>query len=183
MDLSPAKHEILEALLLHDKPVKAAQLAKEMGKKFPAVQMHLIGLVKMGHAEAPQKGQYLISANGKKTLGLTETAKEKAQKILAKTTPDESFHFYAGIGKPLNVYAHDLLEFCDKVSQVRAESVEFHLSRGDFEAWFNALGDVELAKKIALLKGRKMKAEELQEKIREITANRYAYLSRVAGTC
>jgi hypothetical protein len=183
MDLSPAKYEILEALLLHYKPVKAVQLAKELGKEFPAVQMHLIGLVKIGHAESPQKGQYFISANGKKALGLPETTKEKAQKILAKATSNEAFHFYAGIGKPLNVYAHDLLEFCDKVSQVRAESVEFHLNRGDFEVWFKALGDVELAKKIALLNGRKMKAEELQEKIREITANHYACLSRVAGPC
>jgi hypothetical protein len=176
MDLSPAKHEILEALFLHDKPVKAAQLAKEMGKEFPAVQMHLIGLVKMGDAESPQKGQYLISVNGKKALGLPEITREKAKKILAKAPSEKAFHFYAGIGKPLNVYAHDLLEFCDKVSQVEAESVEFHLSRGDFEAWFNALGDEELARKIALLKGRKMKAEELREKIREFTANRYECL-------
>lgn len=183
MDLSTAKHEILEALLLHDKPVKAAQLAKDIEKEFPAVQMHLIGLVKMGYAESPQKGQYLLSANGKKALGLPETTKEKAQKILAKAPPDKAFYFYAGIGKPLNVYAHDLLEFCDKVGQVRAESVEFHFSRGDFEAWFNALGDVELAKKIAMLSGRKMKADELREKIREITANRYACLSRIAGPC
>src|SRR3989304_9105031 len=130
MDLSPAKHEILEALLLHDKPVKAAQLAKDMGKEFPAVQMHLIGLVKMGYAESPQKGQYLISANGKKALGLTETTKEKAKKILAKTPPEKAFHFYAGIGKPLNQSVHSLQEFSDKIATIKVETVEFHLNRG-----------------------------------------------------
>lgn len=181
MDLSPAKCEILEALLLHDKPVKAAQLAKDMGKEFPAVQMHLIGLVKMGYAESPQKGQYIISANGKKALGLPETTKETAQKILAKTPPERAFHFYAGIGKPLNIYVHDLLEFCDKVSQVKAESVEFHLSRGDFEAWFKSLGDLELAKKTALLKKKKMEAEEFRVKLRELVEARCMVLSKIVG--
>jgi hypothetical protein len=32
MDLSPVKLEILQALLLFDKPVKALQVAKEVGK-------------------------------------------------------------------------------------------------------------------------------------------------------
>ena len=29
-------------------------------------------------------------------------------------------------------------------------SLEFHLKRGDFEAWFKGLGDEELAKKIGI---------------------------------
>ena len=178
MDLSPAKHEILEALLLHDKPVKAAQLAKDMGKEFPAVQMHLIGLVKMGYAESPQKGQYLISANGKKALGLPETTKEKAKKILAKTPPEKAFHFYAGIGKPLNQSVHSLQEFSDKIATIKVETVEFHLNRGDFEAWFNSLGDMELSKKIALLKGKKLAGEELRSKLRDIVETRCTALAQ-----
>ena len=181
MDLTPAKCEILDALSFHDKPVKAAQLAKEMGKEFPAVQMHLIGLAKMGYADSPQKGQYLISANGKKALDLPEITREKALTILAQTPPDVAFHFYAGIGKPLNIYAHDLLEFCGKVSQVKAESVEFHLSRGDFEAWFKSLGDIELAKKTALLKKKKTKAEEMTVKLRELVEDRCVVLSKIVG--
>ena len=181
MDLSPAKCEILEALLLHDKPVKAAQIASEMGKPFPAVQMHLIGLTKMGFADSAQKGTYLISTNGKKALGLPEVTKEKAFEILAQTPRERAFHFYAGIGKPLNVYAHDLLEFCDKVNQVKAESIVFHLSRGDFEAWFKGLGDLELAKKTSLLKERKMTAEELRVKLRELAGDRCLALSKLVG--
>jgi hypothetical protein len=179
MDLSSAKCEIMEALLLHDKPVKAAQLAKEIGNEFRAVQMHLIGLAKMGYAESSVKGQYLISANGKKTLGLPEITKEKALTILASTPLTKAFHFYAGIGKPLNVYAHDLSEFCDKLSKVTVDSIEFHLCRGDFEAWFKFLGDLELAKKAALLKEKKMGGEELRVKLRELSEDRCLALSHI----
>jgi DNA-binding transcriptional ArsR family regulator len=181
MDLPSAKCEIMEALLLHDKPVKAAQLAKDIGKEFRAVQMHLIGLAKMGYAESPQKGQYLISAKGKKALGIPEDTKEKALTILAATPLTKAFHFYAGIGKPLNVYAHDLLEFCDKLSKVTADSVEFHLRRGDFEAWFKFIGDLELAKKAAVLKEKKMSGEELRVKLRELSEDRCLALSQIVG--
>ena len=180
MDLSPVKCEVLEALLLHDKPVKAAQLAKEMQKDFPAIQMHLIGLTKMGYVDSPQKGQYLISANGKKALEMPEPTKEKALAILASVHREKAFHFYAGIGKPVNIYAHNLPEFFDKVDQVKLDSVEFHLSRGDFEAWFKSLGDMELAKKTALLKTRKMKPEEMKAKLRELVESRCLELSKIA---
>ena len=71
MDLSQIKCEVLEALLLHQNPVKAEQVAKEMGKERPAVQMHLIGLTKAGYVQSPLKGQYLISEEGKESAWLT----------------------------------------------------------------------------------------------------------------
>ncbi len=181
MDFSPVKREILEALLLHEKPAKAAEVAKEILKEQRAVQMHLIGLVKMGYAESPQKGHYIISENGKKALGLQELTKENALSILAQTPRDKAFHFYIGIGKPLNIYAHDLLEFCDQVNKVNADSIKFHTERGDFETWFVALGDIELATRISLLKRRKLSGEETRQRIREIVENRCIMLSKIVG--
>jgi hypothetical protein len=181
MDLSPVKREALEALLLHDKPVKAAQLAKEMQKEFPAIQMHLIGLAKIGYVDSPQKGHYVISAVGKKALDLPEPTKDEAMAILAPASSDKAFHFYAGVGEPLNVYAKDLLEFCDRVSEVALDSLEFHLRRGDFEAWFRSLGDVELAKKTGLLKTKKMEAEEMSVKLRELVEFRCLGLAEIVG--
>jgi hypothetical protein len=181
MDLSPIKREVLEALLLHDKSVKAAQLAKEMGKEFPATQMHLIGLVRMGYAESPQKGAYVISEKGKKALDLPEVTKEKALAILAQTPSEKAFHFYTGIGKPLNVHAHDLLEFCDRLNQVNSESFDFHLNRGDFEAWFQSLGDAELVKKTVLLKKKKNNPEELRDEIRKLAEGRCLELAKIVG--
>ncbi len=180
MDLSPDKREILEALLLHEKPVKAAQVAKEIAKDPRAVQMHLIGLTRMDYADSPEKGQYKISINGKKALGLPEDTLDVASAILSQK-PNAAFHFYAGIGKPLQVYAKSLTDFCDKIEQVSLDSVEFHMNRGDFEAWFKSLGDLELTKKTALLKERKFSGEELRAKIRETARNRCEALSRIAG--
>jgi DNA-binding transcriptional ArsR family regulator len=177
MSLSPEKREILETMLLHDKPVSAAQIAKESGKKFPSVMMHLIGLTRMGYANSPEKGQYAITEKGKEVLGMPEINKEIARAILADTSRDKAFHFYAGIGKPLSLYAHSLKDFCDKILKVSVDSIEFHVNRGDFEAWFAGLGDVELARKTALLKEKKMVGEELRRKLYEIVENRCIILA------
>ncbi len=181
MDLSPAKREILEALLLHDKPAKAMAIAKEIGAEFPAVSMHLIGLARAGYASSPQKGTYLIAEKGKTALGLPETTKEKAASILALRPIDRAFHFYADIGKPLNLYAQGLPQFCDNISKVTVESAEFHFARGDFEAWFASIGDVELAKKASLLKNKKLGGEELRQRLREMADNRIKALSSIVG--
>ena len=181
MDLSLAKLKVLETLLLYDEPVKAAQIAKELGTDQKAVQMHLIGLVRIGYAETPKKGQYVISENGKRSLGIPEVTKEKALTILAQNPHEKAFHFYVEVGKPLSVYASDLLDFCDKLGKVSLESVEFHFARGDFEAWFRFLGDEELSKKMELLKRKKTISEELRTKIRQVTENRCLLLARRTG--
>jgi intein/homing endonuclease len=177
MSLSSVRHEILEAMLLHDKPVKAAQIAEETGKKFPAVMMHIIGLTRMGYANSPEKGLYAITERGKNALGIPEIDKETAKAILADTPQDKAFHFYADMGKPLDYYAYSLQDFCDKILKIGVDSIEFHVNRRDLESWFAGLGDAELAKKIALLKEKKMAGEELRRKLHEIAYNRRAALA------
>ncbi len=181
MSLSPIKHEILETMLLHDKPARATQIAKETGKEFPAVMMHLIGLTRMGYTNSPEKGQYAITEKGKNALGITETSREKAIAILANMAHDKTFHFYAAVGKPLSLRAHSLQDFCEKILKVSVDSIEFHTNRGDFKAWFTGLGDAELAKKTELLKERKIGGEELRRKLHEIVDNRCAVLAKQAG--
>ena len=178
MDLSPAKCEILRALLINGEPTKAAQVANEVGKEFHSVNMHLIGLKRIGYASSPEKGTYSITEKGKIALGLPEISREKALSLLAKTPREKAFHFYAGIGKPLNLYAHDLPEFCERITKVGTESVWFHVARGDFEAWFASLGDTELARKTALLKERKLSGEDLRVKLGKIVENRCNELSK-----
>jgi Ribonuclease R winged-helix domain len=184
MDLPTVKLEILEVLLLHEKPVKATTVAKELGKEgkeIRAVQTRLFGLVRAGLAESPEKGQYTISQKGKISLGLPEVTKEKAHEILTKTPSDKAFHFYVGIGKPLHVYAYDLSDFCNKLNAVDLNTVSFHMERGDFEAWFKMLGDNEMAKKAALLKSRKLSGEELRDTLHALLGNRCIMLSEIAG--
>jgi DNA-binding transcriptional ArsR family regulator len=180
MSLSPTKYEILETMLLYDRPLRAIQVAKEIGKEFPSVMMHIIGLTRMGYTSSPEKGQYTITEKGKKALGVPEINSENAITILAQVLQRKSFHFYASEGKPLNLYARSLQDFCDKILKVNANSIEFHLNRGDFEAWFAGLGDVELTKKAALLREKKMIGEGLRMKLREIVENRRIVLANEA---
>lgn len=179
MELTSTKREILEAVLLHIKPVKATIVAKEMGKDFPPVMMHLIDLTRKGYTQSIKKGHYLITENGKKAIGLPMPNKETATKILTPVSRENAFHFYADIGKPLNIYAMSLKDFCEKLNKVDTKSIEFHINRGDFEAWFKCLGDGELAKKSALIKDRKLSGEELKLKLVEIVENQYLMLSKM----
>jgi DNA-binding transcriptional ArsR family regulator len=180
MSLSPVKREILETLLLHDKPTKAAQIAKESEKKFPAIMVHFIWLTRMGYAHSPEKGLYVITEKGKNALGIPAIDKETAKAILADTPQDKAFHFYADMGKPLDYYAYGLPDFCDKILKISVASIEFHLNRGDLELWFTGLGDMELVRKIALLKEKKLGGEELRTRLHEIVENRRIVLATQA---
>ena len=181
MSLSPIKQEILKIMLLHEKPMKAMEIAKETKKEFPPVMMHLLGLVRMGYVSSPEKGQYVITEKGKDALGIPETSKEKATAILAYAPHDKAFHFYGDVGKPLNLHAHNLRDFANKLERADIASIEFHTKRGDFEAWFNGLGDVELAKRVALLKQKNVVGEDLRRQLREIVEQRYIALAKLAG--
>jgi hypothetical protein len=179
MSLSPVKHLILETMWQLDKPAKASDIAKEAGLAFPPVMMHILGLAKMKYARTVEKGTYTIAEEGRRTLGLPQISREKAAEILAYLPVDKSFHFYADIGKPLNIYAASLGDFCDKLAKVDVSSLEFHLNRGDFQAWFASLSDLELAKRTLLLRERKVLGEELRSKLYETVKNRCNVLIRM----
>jgi hypothetical protein len=167
-------------MLLNEKPMKAIEIAGEIKMKFPPVMMHLLGLARMGYVSSPEKGQYVISEKGKEALGIPEINKEKATAILAYSPHDKAFSFYAEVGKPLNLHAHNLRDFANKVEKADLASIEFHAKRGDFEIWFNGLGDVELAKKVALLKQKNVVGEDLRMQLHEIVLQRYITLAKLA---
>jgi len=178
MSISPVKRLVLETMWLLDRPAKAREIAKEAGLAFPPVMMHILGLTKLGHVEMQEKGMYAITESGKKLLGLPEISKNKATEILAYLPMEKSFQFYADIGKPLNIHAASLNDFCDKIQKVNVSSIEFHINRGDFEAWFAGLGDAELARKTLLIREEKMAGEDLRKKLYEIVKSRCDLLSR-----
>ena len=114
MSLSPAKQEILETMLLNEKPMKAIEIANESKKEFPPTMMHLLGLTRMGFVRSPEKGQYIITEKGKNALGISETDKEKAVAILGYAAHDRAFNFYINVGNPLNLHAHNLRDFASE---------------------------------------------------------------------
>lgn len=180
MSLSLIKQEILESMLIIDKPARATQIAEETGKEFKPVMMHILGLTRMGYTFSPEKGQYTITEKGKQALGLPKTAPEDARAIIAQTPPNKAFHFYFDIGKPSNLYATSLPDFSSKILKVDVDSINFHLNRGDFEAWFKEMGDFELAKKVELLKRKKIIGIELSKKLWELVENRRLALTALA---
>ncbi len=181
MSLSPIKQEILETMLLNGKPQKAMDIAKEAKKEYQPVNMHLLGLIKMGYVAMPEKGLYAITEKGKRSLGIPETTQEKAVAILAYAPHDKAFNFYATFGKPLSIHAHSLRDFANKLDRADLASVEFHIQRGDFEAWFKGLGDEELAKKTALLKKKVAVAEDLCKQLHNVVEQRYLELVKLSG--
>ena len=181
MSLSPVKTEILETMLLTEKPIKAVEIAVESKKEFPPTMMHLLGLTRMGYVSSPEKGLYEITEKGKSVLGISETSKEKAIAILAYAAHDRAFNFYSTVGKPLSLHAHNLRDFANKLDKADLTSIEFHMQRGDFEAWFKMLGDEELAKKISLLKKRNVVGENLRKKLHIVVEKRYLDLAKLAG--
>ncbi len=181
MSLSSIKQEILETMLLNGKPEKAIDIAKEAKKEYQPTNMHLLGLIKMGYVAMPEKGLYAITEKGKKMLGITGITKEKADAILAYAPHDKAFNFYATFGKPLNIHAHSLRDFANKLDRADLASVDFHMQRGDFEAWFKGLGDEELAKKTILLKKRIVVGETLRKQLQEIVEHRYLELVKLSG--
>jgi hypothetical protein len=179
MNLSPTKCEILETMLFYDRPLRPIHIAKGIGKEFPSVMMHIIGLTRLGYTTSTEKGYYTITERGKRVIGIPTIDREKALTVLAQRPYGESFHFYASEGKPLEIHANSLRDFCMKMLAVDLESIRFHLQHGDFEAWFAGLGDVELAKKTALLKEKKMIGQELRMRLRQIVENRSKTLARI----
>jgi len=143
--------------------------------------MHLLGLIRMEYVNSPEKGQYLITERGKKAIGVQETSKEKALAILSYSPHDKAFNFYLSLGKPLNLHAHNLKDFANKLYRADAASVNFHLQRGDFESWFKGLGDAKLAKKTVLLKQRNFVGEDLRKRLTDIVEQRYLELTELAG--
>ncbi len=85
-----------------------------------------------------------------------------------------SFHFYQGMGQPLDLTARTLAEFYKIIKEVSVESLEFHLYRDDFENWLNqACKEPETAQEIGALKAEGLKGEDLRVQILKVLNSKY----------
>jgi hypothetical protein len=179
MSLSPIKQEILSSMLLNQQPQTAQDIAQDIQKELQPVTINLLGLQNMGYV-LNEKDHYTLTKSGKQILGIPELTKEKAEAILAYAPHDKAFNFYAADNQPLHVHAHNLRDFTTKLEKVDLASIEFHLKRGDFEAWFSCIGDEELTKKTILLKQKNLPSKELLSQLQIITKQRYIELAKLA---
>jgi hypothetical protein len=99
-------------------------------------------------------------------------------KILRTVPYEKGFHFYTAPSKFTGETATSLDSFEKKLHIVLADSVNFHLQRGDFQKWIeDTLGDDELAKRINLIKIT-LPVEDLRRELLAIVQTRIANLRR-----
>jgi DNA-binding Lrp family transcriptional regulator len=136
-------------------------------------------MVGLNPSQTIERMQDLVNGGLIRKVGGGYGITEKGKAILKAITPvpkDTAFHFYTGVGQPTGFSAESLKDFYEIVKRVAAESLDFHLYRGDFENWIkNALKDVTLADELASLKSAVLKGEELRQKILKAIATRYGF--------
>jgi len=59
------------------------------------------------------------------------------------------------------------------------KSIEFHIPRKDFELWIRSLGDLELSKKLELLRMRHLSGENLRKEVYETVNSRIEELTNL----
>ena len=108
----------------------------------------------------------------------TIPSKAPVKNILRNLASHEAFHFYIGIGKPINRTATSLMDFVEKLRTVDIHSVEFHFQRQDFEKWLkDTVGDDQLSRRIGGIE-RKISGEVLRNEIIRIIKGRVDEIKR-----
>ena len=82
---------------------------------------------------------------------------------------DKGFHFYLTINKPLGIVARSIAELPGIMRNLPAESIAFHLKRGDLAYWIRTMFYwEELARELEELGKKDLSVEELKRKAIEI---------------
>ena len=170
--ISKVKKQILSLMWEAEKPITLKEVSEKIGCKARSANMHLLGLVKLGHVSKSKKGYYRITNSGREAIGFPKINKRFAEKALSKPSAEKAFHFFRGIDQPTGILSDSLVDLCDKIKTLDIEPIEFHMSRGDFENWVSSLGDVELAKRLRMVRQRNLAGQTLKERIYETLRSR-----------
>ena len=127
----------------------------------------------LGRRLTSRKAMFLAMTNGYRM------SSARASTILREVPPEKAFYFYRAIDKPLHVSARSLTEFLERISTVEPASLAFHSNRKDFENWISMLGDDDLAKKLAGVRGARLRDEPLRTRLYSTTKDRVDQLSRL----
>ncbi len=166
MRLNPIKHKILEEMAKDEKARTPKDIAKSVELNFSSCMMHLLGLKKAGYVSSPDKGHYRITSQGKEILK-PGIGREEALFLLSPVAPEKAFHFYNGVHQPTHIRVNSLRDLNEKLTHVDIRSIEFHLSRKDFEAWVRSLGDHDLARTLGEIREKDASGEKLRRLVHE----------------
>ena len=170
--------KILVDLWASEKPLTLQIISEKVGLNSASTMGYLLGLIKAQYVCVPEKHYYAITILGKQAIGLPKIDKTLAQKILCPTSAENAFHFYKGIDQPLGVQAKSLGEFVDQIQTLDMQSIEFHLKRKDFDCWVRSLGDIELSKKIGLLRATNLSKDNLRKELYQTVKSRCEELTK-----
>lgn len=152
-----------------------------MGLKGRSANMHLLGLIRLGYVLKSEDGYYTITESGREAIGFPKVDQNFAEKVLSKTPPQKAFHFYNGIDQPTGISSNNLVDFCEKIKTIDMKPIEFHMARGDFELWVHSLGDIELAKRLRLIRGENLTGDALRKRLHETLRSRCDELLKEAA--
>ena len=105
---------------------------------------------------------------------------DQAIKILKELPVEKAFYYYSEIGSPTGVCARSLGQFLDSMKEIETSSLEFHMSRGDFEKWVLMLGDETLSQQITKLGQGDLHGEPLRRRLLQLLRLRYGLLRKLA---
>jgi len=179
MSASKIRGKILMALWAAGKPMTIQGISEKAGLTSSSTIEYLEGLIKAKYVSVPQEQYYAITNLGKQALGLPKVDKKLALNILSPVSVEKAFHFYYGLNQHSGVHADSLRDFVDKIQNVDLKSIEFHIPRKDFELWIRSLGDLELSKKLELLRMRHLSGENLRKEVYETVKSRYEELKKL----
>lgn len=94
-------------------------------------------------------------------------------RVLRSVLREEAFYFFTSIGNYTGVSASSLDEFLQRMKDVDAKSLEFHLFREDFEKWISqTLGDDKLAGEIRFVRNQKIAGNALRDRLYFVVSRR-----------
>jgi hypothetical protein len=181
MSAGKIRGKILVDLWASGKPMTIQAIAKKVGLPSSSAMGYLLGLIKAKYVSVPEKHYYAITKLGKQAIGIPPVDKSLAQSILGSVSLDKAFHFYYDIDQPAGVQADSLNGFGDKLQTVDLNCIAFHVPRKDFENWIRSLGDLELSKKLGLIRAANVSGENLRNELYKAVSSRCLELEKLAA--
>ena len=171
--------KILVDLWTAGKSLTLQGIAEKLGLNSTSTMEYLQELITAKYVSVPQKHCYAITSLGKQAIGLPIIDKNLAQNILGVLSLEKAFHFYYALDKPSGIHTTSLTDFVGTIQTINLKCIEFHVPRRDFELWVRSLGDIELSKKLEMLRMRHLSGEALRKEIHEIVKSRCEELTRL----
>ena len=181
MSAGKIRGKILVDLWAAGKPITIQAIAEKVGLPSSSAMGYLLGLIKAKYVSVPQKHYYAITNLGKQAIGLPTVDKDLAQSVLGSVSLEKAFHFYYNVDQPAGVQAVSLKDFGAKLQTVDLNCIAFHIGRKDFENWTRSLGDVELSKRLGLIRTANLSGENLRNELYNAVNSRCLELEEFAS--